>query len=247
MQLGEQIILITGGSGEIGRHLAETYSRLSKKVIVMDINEEKFSALREIGVNCYKCDVTDYKQIVSVIDEIFSAHHEIGVVINCAGSIFSAPLINLLTKEDKKHKAEDWDRVIKINLSSVFYVTSCVVEKMITKRTKGLIINVSSVSSRGNAGQSAYSAAKAGVNALTVTWSKELSALGIRAACISPGFIDTESTSKALSEAIITKIKNNIPLKRLGTLNEISDAVKFIIENDYFNGKVLELDGGLVI
>ncbi|KAB2847250.1 MAG: SDR family NAD(P)-dependent oxidoreductase [Melioribacteraceae bacterium] len=247
MQIGEQIILITGGSGEIGRHLAETYSQVCKKIIVLDINDEKFPALQEKGIECYKCDVTDYLQTVSVTDEVFASYPEIGIVINCAGSIFSAPLINLLTKEDKKHKAEDWDRVIKINLSSVFYVTSCSVEKMIAKRTKGLIINVSSVSSHGNAGQSAYSAAKAGVNALTVTWSKELSALGIRTACISPGFIDTESTSKALSEAIITRIKNNIPLKRLGTLSEISDAVKFIIENDYFNGKVLELDGGLVI
>lgn len=247
MKLDEQKVLITGGSGDIGKYLAESYLETCKSVIIIDINDEPYSELRAKGIICYKCNVTDYSETSSVIDTIFSEHPDLSVVINCAGSIFSAPLVNLLSKENRKHNHEDWDRVIKINLSSVFYVSSCAVEKMVMKRTKGLVINVSSVSSHGNAGQSAYSAAKAGVNALTFTWAKELSPLGIRTASISPGFIDTLSTSSALSEANVNRIKNNIPLKRLGTLNEIAGAVKFVIENDYFNGKVLELDGGLVI
>lgn len=247
MDIRNQIVLITGGSGDIGKYLAENFVKLSKKTIVIDIDDEKFELLERKGIECFKCDVTHYSSVTSVIDEIFEKHQEIGIVVNCAGSIFNAPLINLLDKNDKKHNAEDWDRVIRTNLSSVFYVSSCVAEKMILKRTKGLIINISSISANGNAGQSAYSAAKAGVNALTLTWAKELSALGIRTACLSPGFIDTSSTSKALNESFITRIKNNIPLKRLGELSEISNAVQFIIENDYFNGKILEIDGGLRI
>ena len=118
---------------------------------------------------------------------------------------------------------------------------------MVEHRTKGLIINVSSISANGNVGQSAYSAAKAAVNALTVTWSKELGMFGIRSTAIAPGIVDTSSTQRSLSEANIRKWKKNTPLGRLGKLEEISESVKFIIENDFFNGRILEIDGGLKI
>ena len=137
--------------------------------------------------------------------------------------------------------------MIKVNLSSVFYCSVNVVEQMINKRIKGVIINISSISANGNADQSAYSAAKAGVNALTAVWSRELGAFGIRTASIAPGFFETESTHKALNDKIIEKIKSEIPLRKLGKPEELAKAVRFIIENDYFNGKILELDGGMVL
>jgi 3-oxoacyl-[acyl-carrier protein] reductase len=118
---------------------------------------------------------------------------------------------------------------------------------MLKRRTKGVVINLSSISANGNAGQSAYSAAKAGVNALTRTWAKELGGVGIRFVSIAPGFLDTPSTQTALSEAILTKLKQQIPLRRLGEVEHIYQAVRFIVENDYLNGTVLEVDGGLVI
>jgi 3-oxoacyl-[acyl-carrier protein] reductase len=147
----------------------------------------------------------------------------------------------------EKHDIAMWNRVLSTDLSSVFYMTSCVVEKMITTRTKGVIVNISSVSAAGNAGQSAYSAAKAGVNALTATWAKELSVMGIRVVGIAPGFIETESTKEALSDATLQETVKKVPLRRLGKPEEIAQGVVSVIENDYFNGKVYELDGGLVI
>jgi len=118
---------------------------------------------------------------------------------------------------------------------------------MITTRTKGVIVNISSVSAGGNAGQSAYSAAKAGVNALTAVWAKELSPLGIRVVAVAPGFTETESTKETVSEATLRETVKKVPLRRLGKPEEIAEGVLGAIRNDFFNGKVLELDGGLII
>jgi 3-oxoacyl-[acyl-carrier protein] reductase len=153
----------------------------------------------------------------------------------------------LLEKNDRVHSAEAWQQVLAANLSSVFYVTGRVVDHMLKRRKKGVVINLSSISARGNAGQSAYAAAKAGVNALTRTWAKELGGFGIRFVSIAPGFLDTASTREALSEAILSRLKEQIPLRRLGEVEHIYQTVRFIVENDYVNGTVLEIDGGLRI
>jgi 3-oxoacyl-[acyl-carrier protein] reductase len=118
---------------------------------------------------------------------------------------------------------------------------------MTSSRTKGLILNISSIAAHGNVGQSAYSAAKAGIEALTKTWSKELGMFRIRCACIAPGFFNTSSTQENVNEHMLDKWKKSIPLGKLGELNDLLSATKFIIENDYFNGKILSLDGGLTI
>jgi 3-oxoacyl-[acyl-carrier protein] reductase len=116
---------------------------------------------------------------------------------------------------------------------------------MIFKKRKGVIINISSISAQGNVGQSAYSASKAGVEALTKTWSKELAMFGIRSTCIAPGFFDTPSTKEKVNTHMLEKWEKSIPLKRLGNLDELLTSVEFIIANDYFNGKILSIDGGL--
>jgi 3-oxoacyl-[acyl-carrier protein] reductase len=169
------------------------------------------------------------------------------VLVNNAGIIHSEPLVNILSRTDTKHSLENWRKTIDINLNAVFYVTSHVVEKMVKSRSKGVIINISSISSYGNMGQSAYSASKAALNALTVTWSKELGMFGIRCVAIAPGFIDTPSTQAALSEVKIKSYKNATPLGRFGKTEELLHAVIFIIENDFYNGTILNLDGGLKI
>jgi 3-oxoacyl-[acyl-carrier protein] reductase len=118
---------------------------------------------------------------------------------------------------------------------------------MMTTRTKGVIVNISSVSAGGNPGQSAYAAAKAGVNALTAVWAKELGPLGIRVVAIAPGFTETDSTRAAMSETALQETIKRVPMRRLGKPEEIADGVLFAIKNDFCNGKVLALDGGLVI
>ena len=118
---------------------------------------------------------------------------------------------------------------------------------MVINKTKGVIVNISSISSQGNSGQTVYSAAKAGVEALTRTWSQELGIFGIRVVAVAPGFMDTESTHKVLNNKIINDLKQKIPLKFLGNASHIAETVLHCIENEYINGTVVRIDGGISI
>ena len=133
------------------------------------------------------------------------------------------------------------------NLDSVFIVTSAVVQQMVSHRWKGVVVNISSISASGNEGQTAYSAAKAGVDAMTVTWAKELGRWGIRCNAVAPGFIGTESTRQALKQDVVERIRASTPLRRLGEAQEVALAVEALVLNDFMNGVVLRVDGGLRI
>ncbi len=240
-------ILITGGASGLGRTMASHLAGKAANVIVVDRNEEALKELSEEfpSIKCYTADLTDQVAVDALVTDIFNTYGKLHVLVNNAGIIHSEPLVNLLSKEQPKHSIENWQKTIDINLNAVFYVTVNVADKMVRSRSKGVIINISSISSYGNAGQSAYSAAKAALNALTVTWSKELGMFGIRCVAIAPGFIDTTSTRAALTEAKIKTYSNATPLGRLGKTDELLHAVVFIIENDFYNGTILNLDGGL--
>ena len=145
-----------------------------------------------------------------------------------------------------KMSLAQWQAVIDVNLTGVFLCTREVAAKMIELNQQGAIINISSISRAGNVGQTNYSAAKAGVAAATVTWAKELARYGIRVAGIAPGFIETEMTLGMKPEAL-EKMTAGIPLKRMGKVEEIAHSAAYIFENDYYSGRILELDGGLRI
>ncbi len=248
MILLEQTVLVTGGAGSIGAFLASELYGKCRKVIVVDKDEEKLSQLRTRlqDIEIYACDLTDGAKVAETVDFIFQKH-AVSVLINNAGFIHSEPLINILKPGDKKHSYSQWDATIKANLYTTFFMTVNTTEQMVAQRVKGVIINISSISAKGNIGQTAYAAAKAGIEAMTVTWSKELGMFGIRSAAIAPGFFDTASTRDSLSEANLKKWTKAVPLNRLGSLRELSSAVNFIIENDYYNGQTLEINGGLKI
>ena len=247
MKLSESKILITGGASGLGRTLAASLADRAANVIVIDRNEALLEELKiEFpSIRCFVADLTVYEDVVPLVEEIFKEFGKINVLVNNAGIIHSEPLVNILKKDDAKHSLENWRKTIDINLNAVFYVTVNVAEKMVKSRSKGVIINISSISSYGNAGQTAYSATKAALNALTVTWSKELGMFGIRCVAIAPGFIDTPSTRAALSEAKIKEYRNATPIGRMGKTEELLHSVVFIIENDFYNGTILNLDGGL--
>jgi 3-oxoacyl-[acyl-carrier protein] reductase len=247
MNLGDVNILITGGASGLGKTMATQLATKAANVIVVDRNAEGLEQLMAEcpNIKCYTAELTDYEAVQAVADTIFKDFGKINVLVNNAGIIHSEPMVNILSREDIKHSVENWRRTIDINLNAVFYVTSHITEKMVKTRSKGVIINISSISSYGNMGQSAYSATKAALNALTVTWSKELGMFGIRCVAIAPGFIDTPSTRASLTEAKITAYKNATPLRRLGNTDELVNAVEFIITNDFYNGTILNLDGGL--
>jgi 3-oxoacyl-[acyl-carrier protein] reductase len=246
MELSQSKVLITGGGRGIGHFIATGLLDKAAHVVVID---QDAALLKEMpswkNLSCYQCDITDPDAVTKVIDQVFEKDGGVNVCINNAGIIHSEPLVNILSKTERKHSIENWRKVINVNLSAVFYVTAAVAEKMISKKEKGVIINISSISAQGNMGQSAYAASKAGVEALTKTWSKELGMFKIRCACIAPGFFNTPSTRESLSENMLAKWQKSVAIGRLGELDELLLAVKFIIENEYYNGKVLSLDGGL--
>lgn len=249
MELRGKKVIVTGGVRGLGRGFVEALISKEALVTVFDINPQGLAELRERhpGVTCFECDVANYEQVVEVTARYHAEFKSADVLINNAGILYSAPLVRISATGIEKHDVAMWNKTLATNLSSVFFMTACIAEKMISTRTKGVIVNISSVSASGNVGQSAYSAAKAGVNALTATWAKELSALGIRVVAVAPGFTETESTKEALSESVLQETIKKVPLRRLGKPQEITQGVISVIENDFFNGKVYELDGGLVI
>ena len=133
------------------------------------------------------------------------------------------------------------------NLNSYFYFTREVVEKMVLQRTKGIIINISSISASGNTGQTSYSASKSAINSMTVTWSQEFSAFGIRVAGLAPGMTKTSMPINSMLTQQIETWINKTPRRRMAEAEEISHGIKFIIENDFYCGRTLELDGGFRI
>jgi 3-oxoacyl-[acyl-carrier protein] reductase len=248
MELRGKNVIVTGGVRGLGRAMVDRLVAKEAAVTVFDLNVAGLDELKKHhNVNCVACDVSDYERVVAATQRYHDEFGAADVLINNAGVLYSAPLVKITSTGIEKHDVEMWSKVLAADLSSVFYVTACVVEKMISARVKGVIVNISSVSAAGNAGQSAYSAAKAGVNALTSVWAKELSPMGIRVVAVAPGFTETESTKEALSEAVLRETIKRVPLRRLGRPEEIADGVLAVIQNDFFNGKVVELDGGLTL
>lgn len=250
MNLASANVIITGGGRGIGRHLVTRLAETAARVAVLERDSEACAVLNSElpeKVIAVPCDVTDPESVKTALQQVFDAGFEPDVLVNNAGMIYSSPLVNMLSRQDRVHSIESWHQVLAANLHSVFYVTGQVVDRMLSRRKKGVVVSISSISAHGNPGQSAYSAAKAGVNALTATWAKELGPLGLRFAAIAPGFLDTPSTRAALSEAIIARLQQQVPLRKLGDVEHIFLALRHIIENDYLTGTVLEVDGGLVI
>jgi len=246
LELKGLVALITGGAKGLGLVIAGYLQERGAKVIVVDLDTEALAVLPENMERCV-LDVTRLDDAKTVIKTLIERHGRIDVLVNNAGVIYSEAMVNIMNPVEMMHDYQRFRQSITANLDSVFIMTSVVVEQMVMRRTKGIIVNISSISACGNEGQTAYSAAKAGVNAMTVTWSKELGRLGIRCNAVAPGFIDSESTRKALSESIIKHIQSNTPLRRLGKATEVAKAVVALIENDFMNGVVLKVDGGLTI
>ena len=178
-----------------------------------------------LDVATFACDVSDPDAVAAAMDRYHREHRAADILVNNAGILYSEPLVRIGAGGVQRHDVAMWNKVLAADLSSVFYMTSHAVERMIATRTRGIVVNISSVSAAGNAGQSAYSAAKAGVNALTATWAKELAAMGIRVAAVAPGFTETESTREAVSDTVLQETLKRVPLRRLGTPDEIAQGV----------------------
>jgi len=241
--LNSPVALVTGGARGLGASIVHSLQSKGYQVVVFDLVEYT----GDLTVESIKVDVTNEDQLIEAVAAVDTKFGRIDVLVNCAGSIYSKPLFNLSDKNNFRHDYGDFRRVLDLNLNSVFLVTSIVCEKMLRRRVRGCVVNISSICASGNAGQTAYAAAKAGVESMTKVWAKELGGLGIRINAVAPGFIDTQSTREALSEAHIQTIRTEIPLNRLGKADDVARAVVYATENDFVNGAVLNVDGGMVL
>ena len=239
-------IILTGSGGSIGSEIVKNFYK-KNDLICIDINKKNLEILKNKfkKINIYQCDLTSQKKVNRLIYKLNKKFKQFDILINNAGMIFSHPIIKLSPKGFISHSHTIWKKILDINLNSVFLFSSKVIENFCNNRTKGLIINISSISAKGNVGQSAYSVAKSGIETLTKIWAQELSGFNIRVACIAPGFFNTKSTRNSLNNFQIDHLKNNTPLKRLGESRELIQAINFVVNNKFFNGKVLSLDGGL--
>ena len=250
MDLKGKNVVVTGGGQGLGLAMALEFAKAGANLSLIDINE---GILREAVTQCqahsvkatsYVCNVAKEDEVISVFDAIEKDHELIHGLINNAGILRDGLLIKIKEGEiQKRMSLAEWQAVIDVNLTGVFLCGEAAT-KMIENQVAGCIINISSISKSGNAGQTNYSAAKAGVSAMATVWAKELARYGIRAAAIAPGFIATEMVASMKPEAL-EKMSSGIPLKRLGEPSEVAHAARFILENDYFSGRVLELDAAL--
>ena len=232
-------IIITGCSGSIGSYLINFYKKKNYKVIGIDQ-----SSPEKKNFDFYKVDMSNEQKLKRIYKKIASKHKNINILINSGGYIHNELFLNL-TKNFKTHEYKNWKKVIRNNLDLTFLNSKFYIDNFIKDfSNEKIIINFSSINSQGIVGQSAYGAAKAAVEVFTKVLSKELASLNCRVACISPGYIKVKSTLKNVDKKNLEKIINTIPLKKLGSARDIAYGVEYIIKNKYFNGKVLNIDGG---
>lgn len=250
MQLKDSVIIITGGGQGLGRAMAEYLAGRGARLALVDLDQAKLdesvAACKSAGgdARAYVCNIANEQQVTDMVGQVATDYGTINGLINNAGILRDGLLLKAKDGEIQKMSLSSWQSVIDVNLTGVFLGTREVAAKMVELGSKGLIINISSISRAGNMGQSNYSAAKAGVAALTVVWAKELARYGIRVAGIAPGFIETEMTAGMKPEAL-EKMTAGIPLRRMGKPEEIAHSAAYLFENDYYSGRILELDGGL--
>ncbi|MGB5131435.1 MAG: SDR family NAD(P)-dependent oxidoreductase, partial [Steroidobacteraceae bacterium] len=199
MQIQNKVVAITGGGRGLGRAMALAFAAKGARIAALDVNaadlKETCSKCAGLGVRAgaYATDVADESQVIASMDAIVSDYGSLDVLINNAGITRDALLVKAKDGEIlSKMSLAQWNAVLNVNLTGVFLCAREAAERMIRLGNGGLIINISSISREGNAGQTNYSAAKAGVAAMTVVWAKELARHGIRSAAIAPGFCATD-------------------------------------------------------
>ena len=250
MQLKDKVIIITGGGQGLGRAMGEYLAGKGARLALVDLNQDRLdeavAACKSAGgeARAYLCNVANEEEVGHMVSGVSDDFGALDGLVNNAGILRDGLTIKLKDGELSKMSLAQWQAVIDVNLTGVFLCTREVAAKMIELKRQGAIINISSISRAGNMGQANYSAAKAGVAADTVVWAKELARYGIRVAGVAPGFIETEMVASMKPEAL-EKMTAGIPLKRLGKPQEIAHSVAYIFENDYYTGRILELDGGL--
>ncbi|BCN28720.1 3-oxoacyl-[acyl-carrier-protein] reductase [Anaeromicropila herbilytica] len=245
--LENKIAIVTGASRGIGREIAIQLSKEGAYVVINYSGNEAaakdvLSIIEAAGGKgeIYQCDVSSTDAVKVFMDDIVNRHKTIDIIVNNAG----------ITKDNLilKMSEDEFDIVLNTNLKGAFNTVKAAVKYMLKQRS-GKIINITSVSGiTGNPGQVNYSSAKAGLIGMTKTLAKELASRGINVNAVAPGFIKTDMTGK-LSDELIKKVEETIPLRKLGDPKDIAEMVTFLASSkaDYITGQVIQVDGGIAM
>jgi 3-oxoacyl-[acyl-carrier protein] reductase len=251
MDLHGKSVVVTGAGRGIGRAVSLRLAQSGADVALFDMNltdiEEtaRQCAAESVQARVYRVNVADEAEVSAAMAQVASDFGRLDGLVNNAGIVRDALLVKVKDGAVVGRMSKDqWNAVLDVNLSGVFLCGREAAARMIEFGKGGVIVNISSISRVGNAGQSNYSAAKAGVESMSVVWAKELARYGIRVGSVAPGFTHTDILASMRPE-VLDKLTAPVPLKRLGKPEEIAHAVQFIFENDFFTGRCLELDGGL--
>lgn len=251
MNIQDKVIVITGSGQGLGRSMAIYLASFGVKLALIDLHQdllkETVKLIEKQGSKAkyYVTDVTNELDVEKTFSEINQDFDGFDGLINNAGILNDGMFVKVKEgKVTKKMSLQQFQSVIDVNLTGVFLCGREATVHMINRNRKGVIINMSSIVRTGNIGQTNYAASKAGVVAMTVTWARELSKHGIRVGAIAPGIIQTSMTENMKPEMLERSIKM-IPLGRLGKADEIAHSAKYILENEFFTGRTIEIDGGL--
>jgi 3-oxoacyl-[acyl-carrier protein] reductase len=252
MRLEDTKFIVTGAAQGMGRHFALALAAAGGAVAAGDVNEAGLASLAEEAkalrgkVHTRRLNVADEADIGAFVDFAHEAMGGLNGLVNNAGILRDG----LLVKRDKatgaitKLSRDQWQAVIDVNLTGATLMARDVVVKMAETQQRGVIVNISSVARHGNRGQSNYSAAKAALATNTKTWALEFAPFGVRVGAVAPGMIETPMT-QGMNQKARDALVAAIPVGRIGVPEDIWLAVRFIIECDYFNGRTIDVDGGL--
>jgi 3-oxoacyl-[acyl-carrier protein] reductase len=253
MKLSDLKIIVTGAAQGMGAHFTRRLAEAGAQVAAGDVREDLLGELAAGAaglpgkVHVRKLDVSNEADVGAFVDWAHASMGGLNGLINNAGILRDG----LLVKKDKttgavvKLTSEQWNAVVGVNLTGASLMVRDVVAKMVTTEQRpGVVVNMSSVARHGNRGQSNYVAAKAALAANTVTWSREFAPFGIRVGAIAPGMIETPMT-QGMNQKARDALVANIPVGRIGVPEDIWVAVRFVLECDYFNGRTIDVDGGL--
>ena len=253
MQLSQLKIIVTGAAQGMGAHFARRLAEAGAQVAAGDVKDDLLAQLAESTtglpgkVHVKKLDVSSESEVGEFVEWAHGAMGGLNGLINNAGILRDG----LLVKKDRttgqitKLSKEQWDAVIGVNLTGATFMVRETVAKMVaTEQKPGVIVNMSSVARHGNRGQSNYSAAKAALAANTVTWSREFAPFGIRVGAVAPGMVETPMT-QGMNQKARDALVAAIPVGRIGLPEDLWLAVKFVLECDYFDGRTIDVDGGM--
>lgn len=248
MELKDLKVIVTGAAQGMGAHFCRRFAEAGAQVAAGDVNEEGLSALPQ-GIHRRRLDVSSEEDARAFVAWASSALGGLDALVNNAGIIRDGLLVkkDRATGEVTTLPKQDWDAVLAVNLTGATLMAREVVAAMVRAGTRpGVVVNISSMARHGNRGQSNYVAAKAALAANTVTWAREWAPFGIRACAVAPGMIETPMT-RGMNQKARDALVAAVPVGRVGVPEDIWRAVRFAIECDYFDGRCVDVDGGLTM